>query len=94
MRPAAGRVHVRALTGAPASALQLASGSGIRACFFYTLLNSGRGVQVTPSWGWILIYEYTLTFFALFYGKFLHIAWRSARAHASLPVHGTKVRRP
>ena len=30
------------------------------------------GVQVTPSWGWILVYEYTFMFMFIFYGKFLH----------------------
>lgn len=29
-------------------------------------------LQVTPSWGWILVYEYMFMFMFIFYGKFLH----------------------
>jgi hypothetical protein len=38
-------------------------------------------VQVTPSWGWILMYEYSICFFLLLYGKYLHIAWASGQGH-------------
>lgn len=44
-------------------------------------------MQVTPSWGWILSYEYTFLFFFLLYGKCLHffsVAGRASGHHLSL----------
>ena len=35
-------------------------------------VNSVMSMQVTPSWGWILVYEYMFMFMAIFYGKYLH----------------------
>lgn len=40
-----------------------------------------HNMQVTPSWGWILAYEYTFLFFFLFYGKCLHFFSVAGRAN-------------
>ena len=49
---------------------------------------------MTPSWGWILVYEYSICFFLLLFGKYLHIAWASGRGAYSAPDRGFgKVRR-
>ena len=42
-------------------------------------------LQVTPSWGWILMYEYTCFFFLLLFGKYLHVAWASHRNGHGIP---------
>jgi hypothetical protein len=38
-------------------------------------------MQVTPSWGWILAFEYFVLFFVLLYAKWLHVLWSTARSH-------------
>jgi hypothetical protein len=49
-------------------------------------------VQVTPSWGWILVYEYTFLFMFMIYGKYLHFLWAAGRAHSG--SLGARVRLP